>query len=84
MTRVALLVLALLSPLLFPWPLTAALALAAASATPLAPLAVGLLTDLIYYTHGAAVLPWWTILGLIATLAAFGVRRFLETSIMQW
>lgn len=85
MMRVWLIPLAFLSPFLFPWPLTAALALAAAWISPLIPLAVGILVDALYYAHGATFLvPWATVIGgLVALLAAF-VRRFLETSIMHW
>lgn len=79
----ALLALALLGPFLFPWPLTAALAVLAAVYFPIAPLAVGLLTDALYYAHGAAALPWWSVLGLIATLVAYSVRSFFEASIMR-
>jgi hypothetical protein len=84
MMRWPLLSLAFLSPFFFPWPLTALLALIAASITPLAPLAIGLSLDALYYVRGVSALPWWTFYGLIATLLAYGVRRFLETSIMQW
>lgn len=79
----ALLALALLGPFLFPWPLTATLAILAAIYFPLAPLSVGLLTDALYYAHGAALVPWWSIIGLIATLIAYGVRSFFEASIMR-
>lgn len=83
MIRAALVVLALLSPLLFPWPLVALLTLIAASVSSLIPLAVGIFVDALYYSRGAASFPWATVSGLAVTLAAFGVRRFLETSIMR-
>jgi hypothetical protein len=79
----ALLILTFVSPIFFPWPLTACLALASAFYFPLAPLAIGILTDVLYYTHGVAALPWWTFLGALVTLLAFAVRSFFETSIMR-
>jgi hypothetical protein len=83
--RHVLFALALIGPFLFPWPFTAALALLAAIYFPLAPVIVGMLTDVLYYAHGAASygLPWWSTVGLIATLIAYGVRGFFETSIMH-
>jgi hypothetical protein len=81
--KFALLALALLSPLFFPWPLTVGLALLAAIYFPFAPFVVGVLTDVLYYAHGASVLPWWTLLGALATAVAFLVRGFVQTSIMR-
>ncbi len=83
MMRWTLIGLALVSPFVFPWPLVALLALAAAFVSPLMPLAVGTLTDALYYSHTSAAVPWGIILGAIAVLITLGVRRFLETSIMR-
>jgi hypothetical protein len=82
--RSVVLIAAFLSPILFPWPLTALLALIAAAVSPLAPLAVGLIIDTLYFSRTASLfVPWATILGAVATLGAFSVHRFLETSIMR-
>lgn len=68
------------SLLLFPWMVTAVLALLAAVFVPLLPLALGMLADALYLPPHAW--PLATLAGLIATLAAFLVRRRLSASIM--
>ncbi|HVW82679.1 MAG TPA: hypothetical protein VHC68_01915 [Candidatus Paceibacterota bacterium] len=85
-----LLALALLGPLLFPWPLCAALALAAAFYYPFAPAVAGVILDALYFSRGAAPswglwphgAPLYTLCGLAATFLALLVHRFVETSIM--
>jgi hypothetical protein len=81
--RYALLALAILAPVLFPWPLSAALALSAAIYFPLAPLACGILIDALYFAPGAYPYPFFLAAGLLAALAALFVHRFVETSIMR-
>ncbi len=80
MIRPALIVLALVAVICTPWPFAFVLAIVAAFASPLAPLAVGIFADTLYYAHGV---PWATVLGLFVTLAAFGVHALLETRIMR-
>ncbi len=67
----------LVSVVLFPWPLTALLALAGASIEPLLPLSAGLLTDTLYYTPHTAALPLFTLYGAVITTLAFFVRSRL-------
>lgn len=82
MIRAAFLLAACLAPFFFPLPLTLALALFAGLLFPLAPLATGLILDALYFAPGAYALPLYTVLGVIAALAVFLVRRFVKTSIM--
>jgi len=71
------------SVVLFPWPLTVALALASAFFVPLAPLAVGLFADTLYYVPQAGVLPFCTLSGTVATGVALFVRRRLRAGIIR-
>lgn len=66
----------MLSAMIFPWQLTALLALSVAVVEPLVPVAAGVLIDVLYYTSGAG-LPWASILGLLATIGAYVVRSRL-------
>lgn len=82
MIRGTLPILALVSTILFPWPLTAFLALLASLYEPLVPLAVGLFADTLYYTPYAGTLPLFTFYGALATFLAFVVRSRLKASII--
>ena len=73
----------LISLVLFPWPFTALLALAAAAFEPLVPFAIGLLADALYYAPQSGGWPLYALLGAAATLAAFFVRSQLEASIIS-
>ena len=83
MTRGISTILAFLSVLLFPWPLTVALALALALFEPWVPLSLGLFADTLYYTHFAGVLPLATFGAALVTVFAFFVRARLKTSIIR-
>ncbi|MFZ2167574.1 MAG: hypothetical protein WAV50_01745 [Minisyncoccia bacterium] len=76
-------VIAFLSALCFPWPLTALLALSMALSEPLLPLAVGLFSDTLYYTPAVSSLPMFTLWGGLATGVAFFVRSRLRASIIE-
>jgi hypothetical protein len=78
MIGIALTLASFASAFLFPWPLTALLALAAASWEPLAPLAAGILLDALYWTPAAGAWPYATLAGLLATVAAYFVRGRLR------
>lgn len=69
---------ALVSALLFPWPMTALFALSISLLEPLVPLSAGLLTDTLYYAPHSGALPLFTIFGAIATALAFFVRSRLS------
>jgi hypothetical protein len=72
--------LAFISVILFPWPMTVILVLASSFFVPLLPLAIGIFADTLYYTSAVAMLPLFTLLGIIVTSAAFLVRSRLQTS----
>lgn len=74
--------LAFVSTVLFPWPLTVLLTLGIAVFEPLVPLAIGIFADTLYYSPQAGVLPWFTICGALVTILAFFVRSRLKTSII--
>lgn len=76
-------VIAFVSALCFPWPLTALLALGMALSEPLVPLAVGLFADTLYYTPQVSALPAFTLWGGLATGVAFFVRSRLRASIIE-
>ena len=80
MTRSLLTFLTFISVILFPWPLTALLALACSISVPLLPLAAGIFADTLYYTPQAHLLPLFSLFGALATAVAFFVRSRLETS----
>lgn len=71
-------VLSFLSLVLFPWPLTALLALAAAVFEPLVPLAIGVLADTLYYSSGQGI-PLFALAGAVATFASYLLRKRLFT-----
>jgi len=72
-----------ISLLFFPFSLTVILTLLAAYATPLMPLAIGVLADTLYFSRGVASVPFYTLVGFATTVVALLVRRFIETSIMR-
>ena len=84
MTGVALATLsgALLSLFLFPWPLTAALALSTALFVPAAPLALGLAADALYWSPSLHAIPFATIAGAFASALALLVRSRLLPGII--
>jgi len=70
---------ALISVVLFPWPLSVALAVCAAVYEPLVPLAVGILFDVFYFTPQGTTLPFFTIAGAVGTGVALFVHSRLRT-----
>jgi hypothetical protein len=70
------------SVVLFPWPLTALLALASAFLEPLVPFAVGIFADTLYYSPQVALLPLFTLYGAVTTVVALFVRSRLSTGSM--
>lgn len=73
---------ALISTVLFPWPLTALLGIVAAIFEPLVPLAVGIFADTLYWSPQLGTIPLLTLCGALATILAFFVRSRLETRII--
>lgn len=82
MMRPVLTLVALVSALLFPWPLTALLALSVSLFEPLVPLSAGLLTDTFYYAPSSGGLPLFTLYGAVVTALAFFVRSRLSKGII--
>lgn len=83
MIRGLLTVLTFISVILFPWPLSALLALISSLYVPLVPLAVGLFADTLYYAPQANLLPLFTIFGAVISIAALFVRSRLMASIIK-
>lgn len=83
MIRGLLTILSFISVIFFPWPLTAALALASAFFIPLLPLAVGVFADTLYYTSHTAPLPLFTLYGAFVTAVALFVRSRVKASIIE-
>ncbi len=71
-----------ISAVLFPWPLTVALALLTSLFEPLIPLSIGLFADTLYYTPQSSVIPFFTFYGALVTALAFLVRSRLKTGII--
>jgi len=68
-----------ISTMVFPWPLTVLLVLAASSIEPLIPFAAGLFADTLYYVPHDAALPLWSIGGGVVSLIASVVHSRLRT-----
>lgn len=83
MIRGFLTIFAFISVLLFPWPFAALVALGSSLLVPLLPVAVGLFADTLYYAPGAASFPYGTIIGALATAAAYLVRDRLAPDIID-
>jgi len=66
------------SAVLFPWPLTAVLALAVSFFEPLVALAAGLFVDTLYYVPQEGMLPIFTLSGLAVSVVATLVRNQLR------
>jgi len=71
-----------ISVIIFPWPFAATLAFVTAFSEPLVPLAAGLFTDTLYYTHVTGSWPVFTLSGAGVTIIASVVHRRLRTSTM--
>mgnify|MGYP003421979206 CR=1 FL=1 len=84
MIRVVVVVAAIFSPFLFPYPATLLFSFAASLYFPLAGVLLGVLTDLLYYVPGASAfsLPVGTISGALISGGALLVRRFVKARII--
>lgn len=76
-------VLVFASAIIFPWPLTAVLAVTAAFFEPLIPLAAGLFMDAVYYAPASGTLPLFALSGLVLTVAILLVQRRLRVGTMS-
>ncbi len=77
----ALTLLALVSIIAFPWPLTVLIVLIAAPFEPFVPLVVGVAADVFYYPQHAGM-PFFTGLGALVTVSILLVRSQLKTGII--
>lgn len=72
-----------ISAVLFPWPLTALLAVVSSFFEPLVPLAVGLFADTLYAAPSVGALPIFTLYGLAVSIIAVFVRSRMRTSTIR-
>ena len=79
MIRIVTIILALVSPFIFPWPLTVLITLVAAYFFPGIALVVGALMEALYGTLG---IPYALILGALGFGSAIFVQRFVKARIM--
>ena len=78
--RIALCILAVLSPFFFPWPYALVIGFVAALFFPPIALIVGVLIDALYF--GGSGLPLFTLYGIIGAAMAYFVHQFVKTRIM--
>ncbi len=83
MIRAAGTLLAFLSALFFPWPLTAGIALGMAVYEPLVPFAAGVFMDTLYYVPHSGAWPLFSLSGALVTIVAFSVRGRLKAGIIE-
>ena len=76
--RVALISLAFISTILFPWQCTVLLVGISSFFIPLLPIAIGIFADTLYYTSKVSLVPLYTICGVIISGAMFLVRQRLQ------
>jgi hypothetical protein len=79
--RATLVLIAFLSPFLFPWQLTLLIAAGASVILPPTALVVGVLIDALYWSYGS--IPYATLVGLTITVVAYVVEGFIRTRIMD-
>jgi hypothetical protein len=77
--------LAVLAPFFFPWPIAFALGIFSAFFVPPASIINGGLIDMLYFSaqHGLHIFPYFTILGVIVAIIGVFVQQFLKTRIMS-
>lgn len=80
MIRYGILILALLAPFWFPFPLAILLLVVSSFLFPLSGVVIGVLTDALFYTTGV---PIATCIGIVASLVGFFAHRFLKAHIVS-
>lgn len=80
--RVAIVLLAALGVLWFPWPLTLVLIVVSGVAVPISALVLGIAVDVLYHPFSLTVLPYGVLVGTGAYVAGTLVRRFVASRIM--
>lgn len=81
MNKLIALILALLSPLLFPAAFAAILVLIASAILPPVGILAGIFTDMLYHAGGTGF-PYATYFGFVASGVGFVVHQFIKTRIM--
>ncbi len=81
--RVAIVILAALGVLWFPWPLTLLLIVASGIAFPISALVLGLAVDVLYHPFSLSVVPYGVLVGIAAYVFGTLVRRFVASRIMD-
>lgn len=71
-----------ISVVVFPWVLTVLLVCVSALVEPLMPLAIGIFTDVLYYTPQVSLVPHYSFYGALLTVFAFFVRSRLRDGSM--
>jgi len=83
MIRFFLIAISFVSLLLFPWPFSVILTLAASIYVPFLPIAMGLFADTLYYTSKTEALPLLTLYGAITTGIALIVHNRISNNIIR-
>ena len=73
---------AFLSAFLFPYPFTVLLSFGAALIFPPLGVVIGVLVDVLYFAPGVSAWPHAVLIGLLVSLIALVVRRFVRTRII--
>ncbi len=76
-------ILALISPLFFPWQYTVGLVIVASFWYPQVAFAVGLLLDSLYLISGVASFPFASAWGFVAMFVFIALRRFAHTRLVM-
>ncbi|HWH16551.1 MAG TPA: hypothetical protein VNU25_03140 [Candidatus Paceibacterota bacterium] len=76
-------ILALIALFVFPWQVSFVAVFAAALFMPAAGIALGIIADIVYYVPGASFVPYFTLLGAVATAVSMLVHRFVKTRIIE-
>lgn len=83
MNKNALIIFPFVSLLFFPFSISILFACLGAFVSPLIPFAAGLFAEALYGAPQASSVPIYALSGLILTLFAFVVHKFVETSIIK-
>ncbi len=75
--------LALIALFIFPWQVSVVVIFAASFFVPPAGIALGLIGDLVYYTPGAAFVPYFSLFGIASFGIALLVQRFVKTRMIS-
>ena len=83
MMKAAGIALVFFAPFFFPLSFSIVVVCIGTMFSPVVPLVAGLVIDALYYSGGGFPFPLFTLGGALASLVAYGVHRFIQTSIMR-